>query len=98
MQKFDFDMLHGIDPTINGMFYLVNDVEPILNSIQQLKAENATLKKELDQRSYNNTITKMPTLKECYQNIPFPSDERECAMVVAGIADCHAYISRHLQS
>jgi len=43
MQKFDFDMLKGVEPTNNGMFYLVNDVEPILNSLQQLKAEIAAL-------------------------------------------------------
>ena len=36
---------------------------------------------------------KLPTIEECYQAIPFPSDERECAMFVAGIAECHKFIT-----
>ena len=45
--------------------------------------------------SDNNDYAKLPIIEECYQAIPFPSDERECAMFVAGIAECHKFVSRY---
>ena len=48
--------------------------------------------------THNSDMLKVPTIEECYQAIPFPSDERECAMFVAGIAECHKFIvGRQLQ-
>ena len=41
---------------------------------------------------HNTGSPKLPTIEECYQDIPFPSDDRECAMFVAGIAECHKFI------
>ena len=43
--------------------------------------------------SDNNDYAKLPTIEECYQAIPFPSNECECAMFVAGIAECHKFVS-----
>lgn len=45
----------------------------------------------------NSAMLKLPTIEECYRAIPFPSDERECAMFVAGIAECHKFVGRQLQ-
>ena len=50
---------------------------------------------KLQNTSSNNDYAKLPTIEECYQAIPFPSNERDCAMFVAGIADCHKFVSRH---
>ena len=43
----------------------------------------------------NNDYAKLPTIEECYHAIPFPSSEPDCVMFVAGIADCHKFVSRH---
>jgi hypothetical protein len=60
------------------------------------KAFNAALKsKVVRSHSAQQLKPKMPLLDEVYKDIPFPTDERECAMFVAGIAECHKYISRH---
>ena len=45
--------------------------------------------------SDNSDYAKLPTIEECYQAIPFPSSEPDCAMFVAGIADCHKFVSRY---
>lgn len=42
--------------------------------------------------STNTGSPKLPTIKEVYKAIPFPEDERKCAMYVAGLADCLQYI------
>lgn len=42
--------------------------------------------------SHNTGSPKLPTIDEVYKAVPFPEDERECAMYVAGLADCHQYI------
>jgi len=42
--------------------------------------------------STNTGSPKLPTMEEVYRAIPFPEDERECAMFVAGLAECHEYI------
>ena len=47
------------------------------------------------QTSQNSDNAKLPTIEECYKAIPFPSNERDCAMFVAGIAECHKFVSRH---
>ena len=45
------------------------------------------------QNTPTNTVSpKLPILEECYQAIPFPTDESECAMFVAGISECHKFI------
>jgi hypothetical protein len=51
------------------------------------------------QKSTTNTGSpKLPTLEEAYKAIPFPEDERECAMFVAGLAECHKFICRQLRA
>lgn len=52
----------------------------------------------LAQQAANTGSPKLPTLEECYQAIPFPSDASECAMFVAGIAECHKFICRQLRA
>ena len=42
--------------------------------------------------SFNTVNLKWPTIEECYKAIPFPTDERECAMFCAGIAEAHKFI------
>ena len=46
----------------------------------------------------NSAMPKLPTVEECYKVIPFPEDERGCAMFVAGIAECHKFIGRQLSA
>ena len=53
------------------------------------------LETKLRSKSSKSDYAKVPTIEECYQAIPFPSSERDCAMFVAGIAECHKFISRH---
>ena len=36
---------------------------------------------------------KLPDLDKCYQDIPFPEDEKECAFFVAGISELHKYLT-----
>ena len=54
------------------------------------------LETKLQNTSSNSDYEKLPTIEECYQAIPFPSNECECAMFVAGIAECHKFVSRHI--
>lgn len=42
-----------------------------------------------------STKPKMPTIDECYIGIRFPSDERDCAMFIAGIAECYKFIDQY---
>ena len=53
------------------------------------------LENKLQNTSSNSDYAKLPTIEECYQAIPFPSNERDYAMFVAGIAECHKFVSRH---
>jgi len=38
-------------------------------------------------------MKKIPTIEECYKAIPFLDNEHDCSYFVAGIAECHKYIS-----
>ena len=68
------------------------------NIVPQSEARDNRIKQletELQNTPSNNDYAKLPTIEECYQAIPFPSNERDCAMFVAGIAECHKFVSRH---
>jgi len=60
------------------------------------------IKKFIDESQNTSTNTdspKLPTLEEVYKAIPFPEeDARECAMFVAGLAECHKFICRQLRA
>lgn len=59
--------------------------------------QNAATSEASPSASHNTDSPKFPTLDECYKTIPFPADEHECAMFVAGIAECHKFIVRQLR-
>ena len=62
------------------------------------RSELKKMKDDIDkllETARNSDYAKLPTIEECYQAIPFPSNERDCAMFVAGIAECHNFVSRH---
>ena len=65
----------------------------IVGKINELVRAHNT--KELAATDSQQLKPKMPLLEECLSVIPLPSNEREAAMVVAGITDCYNYISWH---
>lgn len=69
-----------------GVEWKNNQGEPDIDYVNWLEAKV---------EKFTSTSTgspKLPTIEEVYKAIPFPEDERECAMYVAGLADCHQYI------
>jgi len=48
--------------------------------------------------STNTGSPKLPSIEECYKAIPFPEDDHEQAYFVAGIAECHIFIVRQLET
>ena len=63
--------------------------------LNELATKEQVKIKESQKTAQNSDYAKLPTIEECYQAIPFPSDEHDCAMFVAGIAECHKFVSRH---
>jgi len=43
--------------------------------------------------STNTSSPKLPDIEELYKAIPFPKDEKECAMFCAGLAEAHKFIT-----